>query len=319
MMRRFLCGVVVVGCLGVGALFGAEHLTVILGDGDRISGTLISPGGRNDRHSLSPRDLYLLTDDGRETPIRLNQVAVIQFGGGRPTPTELGALPHDNTQMIVRRNGSIESGRLISITPGGDVVRWQARNGRQQTIRFRDLTRIYLNTDRARAAFNDTDRFNPGFRDRNDSRAGNRNDPGFGNRNDPGFGNPNNRGVGTSGPERNIGDVRVDANQAWTSTGLNVRAGDLVAFRASGRISFGQGATQTAGPDGNESLKRAEYPVSGWPVGGLIGRVGNSAPFPIGSSTQPIRMPANGMLMLGANDNELTDNSGFFTVAITRQ
>ena len=55
------------------------------------------------------------------------------------------------------------------------------------------------------------------------------------------------------------------------------------------------------------------------PVGGLIGRVGNSAPFPIGSNTQPIRMPATGALMLGVNDNELGDNSGFFSVVITRQ
>ena len=54
------------------------------------------------------------------------------------------------------------------------------------------------------------------------------------------------------------------------------------------------------------------------PVGGLIGRVGNSAPFAIGANTQAIRMPANGTLMLGVNDNELGDNTGFFTVGITR-
>jgi hypothetical protein len=51
----------------------------------------------------------------------------------------------------------------------------------------------------------------------------------------------------------------------------------------------------------------------------LIGRVGGSAPFVIGSNPQPFRMPASGVLMLGVNDNELTDNSGFFTVAIARQ
>lgn len=90
-------------------------------------------------------------------------------------------------------------------------------------------------------------------------------------------------------------------------------------FRASGQISWGQGATQTAGPDGNNNLRGAAYPVSAMPVGGLIGQVGNSAPFPIGSNAQPIRMPANGTLMLGVNDNELGDNSGIFTVAITRQ
>ena len=55
------------------------------------------------------------------------------------------------------------------------------------------------------------------------------------------------------------------------------------------------------------------------PVGGLIAKVGNTAPFPIGSNTQPIVMPADGRLMLGVNDNELGDNSGYFTVAVNKQ
>ena len=48
------------------------------------------------------------------------------------------------------------------------------------------------------------------------------------------------------------------------------------------------------------------------PVGALLGKVGNSAPFAIGMQTQPLVMPASGRLMLGVNDNELSDNSGFF-------
>ena len=54
------------------------------------------------------------------------------------------------------------------------------------------------------------------------------------------------------------------------------------------------------------------------PPGGLIGRVGTSAPFPIGSNSQPIVMPADGRLMLGVNDNEPGDNSGAFTVTVTK-
>lgn len=76
----------------------------------------------------------------------------------------------------------------------------------------------------------------------------------------------------------------------------------------------GQGVTQNAGPDGNDSLKSGAYPAPAMPVGGLIGRVNNSGPFPIGSNTRPIRMPADGTLLLGINDNELGDNSGFFSV-----
>jgi hypothetical protein len=95
-------------------------------------------------------------------------------------------------------------------------------------------------------------------------------------------------------------------------------AGDLIAFRTSRRIHFGQGPSQTAGPDGDDSLENAAYPVGAMPVGGLIARVGNSAPFPIGFNAQPIRIPADGTLMLGVNDNEVGDNSGFFSV-VTRQ
>jgi len=51
----------------------------------------------------------------------------------------------------------------------------------------------------------------------------------------------------------------------------------------------------------------------------LIGKVGAMAPFPIGSNTQPIVMPADGRLMLGVNDNELGDNSGFFSVTVTKR
>ncbi len=54
------------------------------------------------------------------------------------------------------------------------------------------------------------------------------------------------------------------------------------------------------------------------PAGGLIGKVGNSAPFPIGSNSQPITMPADGRLMLGVNDNEIGDNSGAFSVVVTK-
>jgi hypothetical protein len=312
MERRFIFSVLIAACVGIGGLVAAERATLILSDGERVTGTVVSRAGPRygDREFFNRNDLNLQTDDGREIPIRLDQVAVIQFGGGRTASAELDALPDDHTQMIVRRDGSIESGRLLGLTAGADVIRWQPLNGRQRTIPFRDLTRIYLNADGARAAFKYTDRRSRGFPDRHEGRIGDRNDPGVSDRNSRDGG-----GI----REWNSGEVRVEANQGWTSTGLNVRAGDLVMFRASGRISFGQGSTQTAGVDGNESLKRAEYPASGMPVGSLIGRVGGAAPFVIGSHLQPLRMPASGALMLGVNDNELTDNSGFFTVAIARQ
>jgi hypothetical protein len=93
MVRRFLCCVVIAGCTGAAALFAAERATLILTDGERMSGTVMSPDGYSNRGRgrFSPGDLTLLTDDGRRIPIRLDQVAVIQFGGGRPARAELDA------------------------------------------------------------------------------------------------------------------------------------------------------------------------------------------------------------------------------------
>ena len=325
-MRRLLCCVAIASCTAIGALFAAERATVILSDGERMTGTLVSRSARGDRgrDDRGVDDLILRTDDGRELEIPMVRLAVIELGSARTAPGELDALPDDGTQMIVRRNGTREAGQFIGISEDG-VVRWQGRNGRQEMIPSREVTRIYLDARRARTAFDDTSRARPRFRD--DPPGGSRNDPRSGNRrnsfdaNDDRRrnGNDDNRRVGGQAQNETSSDeVRVEANRAWTSTDLNVRAGDLVVFRASGRINFGQGATQTSGPEGNESLKRAEYPAAGMPVGALIGRVGNSEPFVIGANAQAIRMPANGALMLGVNDNELGDNTGFFTVGITR-
>jgi hypothetical protein len=112
--------------------------------------------------------------------------------------------------------------------------------------------------------------------------------------------------------------VRVEANQPWTDTGITVNAGDRVVFGASGQIAFGKSNGQTSGPDGNPAVRRATYPDPGVPVGALIARIGNSAAFGIGMQTQPLPMPVSGRLMLGVNDDERADNSGFYVVTITR-
>jgi len=138
---------------------------------------------------------------------------------------------------------------------------------------------------------------------------------------------------GTSGvltgvtPERggmqSDGSVAVMAAEAWTNTGLTVRTGEFLRFAVSRDIRFGTGANDIATADGNPAgtvsggLFR-RVPVQSLPVGGLIGKVGNGQAFSIGSAPQPIRMPANGQLMLGINDLTFNDNSGWFRVVITR-
>ena len=52
------------------------------------------------------------------------------------------------------------------------------------------------------------------------------------------------------------------------------------------------------------------------PAAALIGRVGEDAPFFIGSDTEGIRVRGSGQLFLGVNDETLEDNSGSFRVTV---
>ena len=58
--------------------------------------------------------------------------------------------------------------------------------------------------------------------------------------------------------------------------------------------------------------------MQGAPAGALIGRIGTGEPFLIGTITQPIPMPGIGRLMIGINDDQLGDNSGAYSVVVTR-
>jgi hypothetical protein len=282
MVRRLISSFALVACAGFYA-FAAERATFILTDGSRQSGTVVFH--TNTRENLIDNDFSLGRDDGgREMIFHFDQVAVIDFAGGRPAPAELSQLGAGH--MLVMRDGSTQQGRFLNLI-GGDTLVWDNQTGQRQQYAIRDVSRVYLNPQSARAVFN--------YRGR------------------PGG------AVATAGSLAGGTPVRVDANQAWTDTGITVNAGDRVVFQASGTIQFGRAAGQTATPDGNPAERRATYPDPSVPVGALIGRIGNSAPFGIGMQTQPLAMPASGRLMLGVNDNELADNSGFYTVVVTRQ
>ena len=282
MFRRTICTSVLVACAGVYAFAAAERANFILTNGERKSGIVAFHGGANE--NLINGELNLAQDNAKDLHFPESQVAIIDFGGGRPSTEELAQL--SGGHMLVLRDGSSQHGHFVNMI-GGDTLLWDTAGGQRQQFALRDVRRIYLNPDSARTVF--------------DYHA---------------TGN-NAAAVATSGQ---VGtSVRVNANQAWTDTGITVNAGDRVAFNASGQIAFGRGAGQTSDPNGNPAERRANYPDPTVPVGALIGRIGNGAPFAIGMQTQPLAMPASGRLMLGVNDNELNDNSGFYTVTVTRQ
>jgi PA-IL-like protein len=115
------------------------------------------------------------------------------------------------------------------------------------------------------------------------------------------------------------GAINVPANQGWTNTGIPVLRGERVSFSARGDIMISP--TASTGPNGSPAVtsRNVRYPLQNAYAGALIGRVGNSAPFLIGTNTQPIVMPTNGPLMLGINDDVMTDNSGSYAVNISRE
>lgn len=115
--------------------------------------------------------------------------------------------------------------------------------------------------------------------------------------------------------------VFVSATQAWTATGVTVRAGQTVRFHATGQILLNRSLTATpAGSTSNQRDSRAPLPRSR--LGALVGRIGaggvfqrSTGAFLIGDQSS-VAMPASGQLYLGINESVLTDNRGAFTVVV---
>jgi hypothetical protein len=279
MSHRFVSTIAIVACAGA-FVVAAERATFILTTGERKAGPVVYHGSNNE--NLINGYLNLGVDNGPDLTFPIDQVAVIDFVGGRPPATELQAV--GSGQSIALRSGSVEQGRFVNII-GGNTVKWQDQSGNTRDIPISQVSRIYLNPQSAMTAFR-----------ANRSMA-----------------------VGTVGQQQlEPGAVRVEANQPWTSTGISVKKGDRISFRTTGQVAFARGDGQLAGPDGNDSSRNPAFPVVSMPVGGLIGKIGNGPAFAIGSNSQPLVMQTDGVLMLGVNDTEYSDNSGFFSVVVTK-
>jgi hypothetical protein len=282
MVRRIVSAVVVVAC-AAGYALAAERATFVLTNGERKSGEVVFHGG----HAANFIDGQLnLGDNGKEQSFPIEQVALIDFTGGTPATDELARVPATG-QVVVMRDGNAVPGQFVNIVRG-DTLLWQNASGQQQQFPVRDVARVYLHPQAARTVFN--------------------------------YNGPVGTVAGTSGTMVGGRTIQVNANRAWTDTGIDVNAGDKVAFQPSGEILFGRSPGQVATPDGNPEYRSANYPEPSVPVGALIGRVGTKGkPFGIGTQTQPLPMPASGRLFLGVNDNDLSDNSGSYTVVVAKQ
>ena len=120
------------------------------------------------------------------------------------------------------------------------------------------------------------------------------------------------RGSGTAATS---GQSRaVAADRAWTDTGINVNAGDMVTINADGRIRLARDTRDFVTAGGAEG-RVADATMPNAPIGGLVARFANSAPVFIGQS-RTFRAPRSGRLFLGVNDSYFDDNTGQFNVRI---
>jgi len=110
--------------------------------------------------------------------------------------------------------------------------------------------------------------------------------------------------------------VRADnSTNGWTNSGLVVRRGQRLRISATGRVNLGAKGSSTA--DGLPSVPDREKLMRTQPTGGLIAVIGddNDEFIFIGSSRDFVAQ-RDGVLFLGVNEGNLSDNSGTFEVVI---
>lgn len=110
--------------------------------------------------------------------------------------------------------------------------------------------------------------------------------------------------------------VRADnANNGWTNSGLVVRKGQRLRISASGRVSLGRGRfsmpTGVATLPDNDKLMRNEA------TGALIAVIGDdNDDFILIGPRRDFVAQRDGVLFLGVNEGDLTDNTGSYDIVI---
>ena len=110
--------------------------------------------------------------------------------------------------------------------------------------------------------------------------------------------------------------VRADnANNGWTNSGLVVRKGQRLRISASGRVSLGRGRFSlpggVVGIQDNDKLMRNEA------TGALIAVIGDdNDDFILIGPRREFVAQRDGVLFLGVNEGDLTDNTGSYDIVI---
>ena len=113
-------------------------------------------------------------------------------------------------------------------------------------------------------------------------------------------------------------NVRVRADNStngWTNSGLVVRRGQRLRINATGRISLGGNRFST--PDGLPNVQDREKLMRTQPTGGLIAVIGDdNDDFIFVGSSRDFVAQRDGVLFLGINEGNLSDNTGNFEIVI---
>jgi hypothetical protein len=204
----------------------------------------------------------------------------------------LSVSPTLVADTLVLTNGRRLQGELVGVS--GRDIEFEERDGRRRVLRIprNEVARIEFEQGNVFGA----DRDDRGRDDRRDDRR------------DGDVGMP--RGM----RERT---TNVTAREAWTDTGIDVRAGQAIYVAASGETRWGPGRRDGAEGERNSPVNQGR-PLPDRPAASLIGRIGDGNDvFFIGGDPGPFRARASGRLYLGVNDDVLTDNSGSLRVTVS--
>jgi len=291
-------------------LFGAaeayaQTATVVTNSGQRFRGQIVSMAQDNNfgnygngNYGDVNGDAVVVRTNGRDRRIPIQDVTMIDFAGNGNVPqAELNRARQSYDGMVVLRNGRSMAGRVVDLQGFNNQAVVSAQGG-DRTVPLNQVARIYFGNSNTATAY----------------------DPYYnGNQNVYGNNYPQNGQYGEYGQygQPSYGSARtvtVPGNQTWSNSGIDVRRGDVIHFRASGNVGLSTNPSDYATPSGAVDGRMAgNSPLRGVTGGLLIGRVGNSQPFAIGTESD-VTMPANGRLYLGVNDDDVRDNTGSFVV-----
>jgi hypothetical protein len=112
-----------------------------------------------------------------------------------------------------------------------------------------------------------------------------------------------------------VGVKADNSNNGWTNSGLVVRKGQRLRISASGRVSLGKGRFST--PGGLTNIQDADKLMRNEATGALIAVIGDdNDDFIVIGPRREFVAQRDGVLFLGVNEGDLTDNTGSYDIVI---